>query len=187
MLLTHVLWIMASFPCSNLNSSIPSSDRPSVTQVWAVSSLLLQCILQHTIVIELIRTWNDQFNCFCVCFFFVSDSPHSTPWGQWHFTKAPLHLRARPIAPSGCFRVFVGSFTALSPVSYLLNEGVRTGDCQTCPPQTVLILIVSLVLWWSPLTSLTFCEWAVFFQGFRPLLPLFSPQCPSPFCACQIP
>lgn len=75
--------------------------------------------------------------------FFVSDSPHSTPWGQWHFTKAPLHLRARPIAPSGCFRVFVGSFTALSPVSYLLNEGVRTGDRQTCPPQTVLILIVS--------------------------------------------
>lgn len=113
-------------------------------------------------------------------FFLVWLSPLWTPWSQWHFPKATLHLGAQSIAPSGCLKVFVGSFTTLSPVSYLLNEGVRTGDRQTCPTQTVLILTVSLVLWWSPLTSLTSCEWAVFIQVFRPLLPLFSPQGPSP-------
>ena len=114
------------------------------------------------------------------CLFLVWLSLLWTPWSQWLFPKASLHLRAQSIAPSGCFKVFVGSFTTLSPVSYLLNEGVRTGDRQSCSTQTVLILIMPLALGWSPLTCLTSCEWAVFIQVLRPLLPLFSPQGPPP-------
>lgn len=67
--------------CSSLSSNVTSFNRTFVTQAWVISSLHLQFTFYHIFFLELIRAWNDQFNCLCGVFFFLFFGlfPHSRP------------------------------------------------------------------------------------------------------------